>query len=355
MKLLIDIGHPGHVHLFRPLAQKLISEGDQVYFTCREKEFEKELLQAAGLPFTAIGKKRKSLMGKTLAMFRFTLNLWMVAIGFKPDMLLSHGSPYAAWCSFLVRKPHIALEDTGNMEQVRLYLPFTEYVLTSTAFHKKLGIKQLFYSGYHELAYLHPNQFKPDPGIRKVLGLEHGEKYVLLRFISWNATHDVGVTGLDLEKKLEIVDALKRRVRVFISSEGPLPKSLESLRIQIAPEKMHDVLSHAQFLFGESGTMTSEAGVLGTPAIQISGLPKGAMGTLQEQEDYGLVKVYSSYQPEILSELLSILDSDTSIYEARREKMLNEKADLTEILAWFIRGFPNSAEQMKQNKWIVQH
>jgi len=203
-------------------------------------------------------------------------------------------------------------------------------------------------------SYLHPNRFKTNPDIRRTLWLAHGEKYVVLRFISWNATHDVGVTGLDLQKKLEIVDALKKRVRVFISSEGRLPETLEDLRIQIAPEQMHDVLSQAHFLFGESGTMTSEAGVLGTPAIQISGLPKGAMGTLQEQEDYGLVKVYSRYQPEILSELLSILESDASVYEDRRDKMLKEKADLTEIMAWFIRGFPDSAEAMKQDKWILK-
>jgi len=190
LKLLIDIGHPGHVHLFRPLAQKLISEGDQVFFTCREKEFEKELLSAADLPFIPIGQKKKSLTGKVLAMFRFTFKLWRVAIRFKPDMLLSHGTPYAGWCAFLIRKPHIALEDTGNMEQVRLYLPFTRYILTSTAFHKQLGKKQLLYSSYHDLSYPHPNRFKPNPDIRTTLGLAHAEKNAVLRVISWTVKQD---------------------------------------------------------------------------------------------------------------------------------------------------------------------
>ena len=32
MKILIDIGHPGHVHLFRPFAQEMIKKGIKFYF-----------------------------------------------------------------------------------------------------------------------------------------------------------------------------------------------------------------------------------------------------------------------------------------------------------------------------------
>ena len=37
MRLLIDILHPAHVHVFRNLAHELTERGHQVRFTLREK------------------------------------------------------------------------------------------------------------------------------------------------------------------------------------------------------------------------------------------------------------------------------------------------------------------------------
>ena len=52
MRVLIDIGHPAHVHLFRNMALELMKEGSVVLFTCREKEFEKELLEEWAKKYT---------------------------------------------------------------------------------------------------------------------------------------------------------------------------------------------------------------------------------------------------------------------------------------------------------------
>ena len=64
MRILIDIGHPGHVHLFRPFAQEMIKRGHKILFTCREKEFEIELLEATGFDYKSFGKKFKTTAGK---------------------------------------------------------------------------------------------------------------------------------------------------------------------------------------------------------------------------------------------------------------------------------------------------
>ena len=44
MRILIDIGHPAHVHLFKNFAWQMQEKGHKVLFTCREKEFEIDLL-----------------------------------------------------------------------------------------------------------------------------------------------------------------------------------------------------------------------------------------------------------------------------------------------------------------------
>ena len=185
MKILIDIGHPGHVHLFRNFAHDFLEKGHGVLFTVREKEHEIELLRYENLPFIKIGCHHVSRPGKIIGLIWFNLRILFISLKFKPDIYLSHGSVYTLLASLLLRKPNIALEDTGNSEQVRLYLPFTRAVLTSTSFPFRYGAKQVFYNGYHELAYLHPDYFSPDPGIVKELGLAEGEKYFIVRFVAW--------------------------------------------------------------------------------------------------------------------------------------------------------------------------
>ena len=39
MNILIDIGHPAHVHMFHCFAIEMQKSGHQVLFTCRDKEF----------------------------------------------------------------------------------------------------------------------------------------------------------------------------------------------------------------------------------------------------------------------------------------------------------------------------
>ena len=58
MNVLIDIGHPAHVHMFRCFAHEMIGRGHQVLFTIRDKEFEKKLLDAEGLPYVNLGRKK---------------------------------------------------------------------------------------------------------------------------------------------------------------------------------------------------------------------------------------------------------------------------------------------------------
>jgi hypothetical protein len=338
MRILIDIGHPAHIHLFKFFVRKMILKGHQVHFTVRHKEFELMLLEHEGFSYSDFGVHYKSKPGKAFGLIKFTFLIITNSLKFKPDIFLSHGSIYNAIASFFLRKPNISLEDTGNYEQVKLYLPFTKFVLTSTYFQENYGSKQVKYPGFHELAYLHPNYFKPNTNIKSILGVEEDRKIVVIRFVAWAATHDNNIKGLSEQNKLEIVNSLSKYAKVFISSESELPDSLEQFRLKTSPELIHQVLANADLLFGESGTMTSESAVLGTPAIQISGLPIGSMGVLAKQEEYGLVNVFEKYDQNVLNLAVSFLsEKDKKRNNLRlRDKMLKENIDLTSFLVDFI-------------------
>ena len=70
MKILIDIGHPAHVHYFRNLYKILTKKGDKVLVVSREKDVAINLLKEFEIPFINRGGGSNSTLGKLLYMIR---------------------------------------------------------------------------------------------------------------------------------------------------------------------------------------------------------------------------------------------------------------------------------------------
>ena len=352
MKLLIDIGHPAHIHYWRNFAEIMIEHGNEVLFTTRDKEITINLLQHYGFNFYNLGKPYKGFKNKVKGLVTFNYKLYKIARNFNPDIFLSAGSPYAAMVSKLMRKPHITLEDTFNFEQIKVYKPFTNVVLTGNYDHPSLGKKEIKYRGYQELAYLHPNNFNSDKTILDELGVDENQKYVILRFVSWQATHDVGHKGISLENKIKAVREFEKYARVFISSEAELPEELNAYKININPDRMHDALAFASLVMGESFTMLSEAAILGTPAILIH--DTNCYYLQEQQNKFGLTFNFTESENDQLKaiekgvEILS-LPNVKQEWNKRKDEMLKEKIDVTAFLVWFVKNYPSSAATMKVN------
>jgi hypothetical protein len=322
--------------------------GNEVFFTTREKEFEIDLLTKYGFEFASFGKKYKSTLGKIFGLFQFDFKMLLAAIRFKPDIFFSHGSMYAAQIAWLLKKTHISFEDTGNPEQVRLYKPFTKVILTSDVFPFSYAEKQIRHKGHHEIAYLYPKYFTPRNDIFKFLQITSDTKYAILRFVSWNASHDKGQKGIDITTKYEIINLLRKKgLRIFISSESELPTDLKQYQLNISPDKMHDVLYFADIFIGEGATMAMEAGVLGTPSIYIN---SSGGSNCQDLEQYDLVYNFSKTDG-LLDKINELIDGKVprSYYREKREELLNNKIDVTAFMVWFINDYPNSVKIMKDN------
>ncbi len=348
MNILIDIGHPAHVHLFKNFARRMQERGHKILFTARDKEYEIYLLSKYGFDFKSFGKHYKTLKGKLWGLCKFNIQLLAVALKFKPDMFVSHGSPYAAQVSWLLRKPHISLEDTGNMEQIRIYRPFTNVILAPDVLKKQLGPKEIRYNGYHELAYLLPDYFQPDGSIYQLLGIPAGQRYCILRFVSWWATHDKGQSGLTYQYKKDLVAELSKHIKVFISSEKELDPEFASYQIKIPPEKMHDALAFADLYIGEGATMASEAAVLGTPAIYINSI---SGGYTEDQERFGLTFNFRTCSG-VKEKALDIVCNKNSKeeWQKRRFAMLSSKIDVTAFISWFVENYPQSEDTVRKTR-----
>jgi predicted glycosyltransferase len=347
MKILIDIGHPAHVHYYKNFAWEMQKKGHKVFFTTVEKEFEPYLLEKFGFNFKKIRKHRKGLAGKIMELILSDFRLLFYSFKIKPDMFLGAGSISAAHVAFLLGKPFIQLEDTGNMEQIRLYRPFTTLILTPDVLQKNLGKKQFRYKGYQEICYLHPDYYKPDHEIYKYLGIPEESKFALLRFVSWNASHDKGQKGISYETKRKIVDLLEKHMHVFISSESDLPDEFQRFKIRIMPHQMHDVLYYADIFIGEGATMASEAGLLGTPSFYINSIK---ICYNLDQESYGTVFNFN-IDDGVIEKVKVILKINNvkSEWKLKSEKIFQDKINVTAFLIWFVENYPGSLKTLKND------
>jgi len=352
MKVLIDINHPAHVHLFRNVAHELVSKGHEVFFSTRRKEISHLLLERYELPFTVLGKHYKSLLGKLWGIIKYDVLLSFVALKFRPDMFLSMGSIYNSHVSFLFRKPNILLQDTENAKlQHKLSYPFANLILTPKCYKDDIGEKQFRYDGYHELAYLHPNRFSPDPSVLKKLGVKQGEIYTIMRFVSWNANHDINHTGLTDENKVRAVKECAAYGKVFITSEGDLPNEIKQYQIKLPIEQIHHVIAFSSLLYGESATMASEAAMLGVPSIFLDNDGRGYTDELEKE--FGIVFNYTESeadQKRSIDKAIEVLSTRNSeVWEKKKSNLLSSRIDVTAFLTWLIEGYPGTKAELFSN------
>jgi len=307
--------------------------------TASEKEVSLKLLDSYGLEYANLGNYGDTIAKKILNIPIMDLKMYETVKGFKPDIFLGLGSIRAAHASFLLRKKCILLEDTeSSLEQIILYLPFVNIVFSPQNFKRDLGNKQVRFNGFKELAYLHPNYYKPSTAILDELGLSSHDRYVVLRFVSWNATHDIGRHGI--RDRSRFVEELEKYGRVLITSEGPLERKLSDHKVSIPPEKMHDLLYHAALYAGEGGTMATEAALLGTPSVYVSSLASLLGNFIELEKKYGLLYCYDDGD-KALEKSARLLQEKGIKEEWKRKKdiLINDKIDVTAFLVEFIENY----------------
>ncbi|MCB0194939.1 MAG: DUF354 domain-containing protein [Anaerolineae bacterium] len=331
MRILIDIGHPAHVHFFKHAIWQLQERGDEVLISARDKDVTLALLDEYDFEYqilSAIGNGR-------LGMYKeFLWREWaliQLIRKFAPDVVTAVGGVFIAPACKLLNKPSIVFTDTEHVSIDRyLTYPLASVICTPTSFKKELGSSHLRYQGFQELAYLHPKYFQPDPKILEELGVTENEPYILVRFVTWKASHDVGHHGFSEPLKHEVLASLSKYGRIFITSEGTLPSAFEPYRINLSPSKIHHALAYASLYIGEGATMATEAGLLGTPSIYTSSLV-GTMGNFEVlMHTHNLV--YSYQDPrEALQSAVSILEKPEVQIEwrRRRDKLLADTIDVT--------------------------
>ena len=354
MNILVDIGHPAHVHLLRYTAQELKNKGHQVFYSVRHMPVAIRLMEQYGMtPYLDLGDKKDSLFGKAqtvieqdVKVLRFVMKN-KIDIGLSSGIVLSHVSKLSSMCSFNFDDD----DDAAEKMVVKYCHPYTDVVFTPECIRRKTD-RTLYYAGTHELAYLHPNRFVPDPTVLKRAGLKEGDRFFVMRFVAFKGHHDVGQEGLSLEQKQRLIDLLKPYGRVIITSERQIESEFEAYRLPVPPEDIHSLMAYASMFLGDSQTMTSEAAILGVPAMKCNTFAGKLSVPNEMEEKYGLCYAYQPYDFDKFYEHVRRLleDPNTKLeWGKKRERFLQDKIDVTAFFTWFIENYPKSQKIMKEN------
>lgn len=304
MNVLIEIGHPAHVHFFRDAIAKLPSLGHSVAVVSRNKDITNRLLEREGIAFECFSAPARSLPG----LMRELSGRW-----WKTGRLIRRQSvDLAVSISGITTSLPARLQSTRNLVFTdtedatlsnRIAFPFADTIWTPNFFLKSLGRKHRRYPGLHELAYLQDFDFAAAARTRVEMGLP--EEYFFLRIVANDALHDRSIQGLRVEDLRSLIAFLRPRGEVFLSSESPLPADLEKYRTRFPIEKVHAVMAGARAFIGESPTMAVESSLLGTPAALISQRYPRLGNMVGLEREFDLLRCFAAWEKFRVEEFLS--------------------------------------------------
>ncbi|MFC3958286.1 DUF354 domain-containing protein [Halovivax cerinus] len=337
MRCIVTIQHPAHVHFFRHAIGELEADGHEVFVFARENDLAVPLLEAYDIPHEVLAGPQDSLVSLAAVQARYEWRLLRRARRLDPDVMTAIGGVAVSHVAALVGARSVVFVDNEGVWSHRLVAPFADVIATPSTFEGDFGDGHVRYDGYQELAYLHPDRFEPSPETLRAYGVDPDERYFFCRFRTWDALHDVGQGGLSPAGKRELVARFSERGSVYISSSDSLPADLEPHRAPVPPTAVHDLLYFADCYAGDSGTMATEAALLGTPAVRIQSFAEDADTDMSNfvvmEREYDLMRSTADEDVAIaLADELSADESASDRWRRRRNRALTDLADGTDVV-----------------------
>lgn len=353
MRILIDIGHPAHVHLFKYIYSELIKNGHTLFVSVRDIPIAKHLLKVYEMPFIDLGPKRDSKIGKAITVILQDFKLYSFVKKNKIDIGLSSGI-VLAHISKLTKMKSVMFDDDDDKAEplvVKYGHPFADVVFTPSPISRE-SKKSISYLGTHELAYLHPNRFIPDRSVIEKIGIKKDDKYFLLRFVAFKGHHDGGHYGINIEQKRKIIQLLLKYGKVFITSERAIEPELEKYRLPVMPEEIHSLMYYSSLFIGDSQSMISEAAIMGVPALKCNTFAGQLSVPNELEQKYGLCYAYHPNDFDQFYKHIQRILEDNNVKKEwleKQKRFFEDKIDVTAFLVWFIENYPQSEDIMRKN------
>jgi predicted glycosyltransferase len=289
-KIWIDFDNSPHVPLFLPIIEELKKKGYEVFLTARNSYQVCELLRLHNISCPIVGRHYgKKWILKFLGTALRALQLLPLVMREKPGVAVSHGSRAQILVSSLLGITNVLMFDYEFTNTTKFLHPdwtFVPEVIPDDRVHQKLD-RVLRYPGLKEDVYA--SRLKPDPNVRKLLGIREGELIVTVRPPATEAHYHNPEGEQFLAATLQyLLDQPGGRV-VMLPRNGNQESSLRSSwarAIQeqriIIPGQALDGLNliwNSDLVISGGGTMNREAAALGVPVFSIF---RGRMGAVDQ-------------------------------------------------------------------------
>jgi hypothetical protein len=345
LNILLELGHPAHVHFFLRSLKQLEAAGHRMVIVTRNKEITNALLERLGIPFICLSEPASGIVALAGELGRRWWGISRLIRRERIEVAASISGISTSLPSRLCGIPNVTFTDTEDAGlSNRVAFPFTDVIYTPRFFLRDLGRKHVRYHGLHELAYLQGFDFEEARRVRAGLGLP--ERYSIIRLVAHDALHDRDVHGLREAEVERLIAQFRPQGEVFVTSQAELPERLRSYRLQTPIEKVHAVLAGASIFVGESPTMAVESGLLGTPAYLVSGRVHRLGNMIGLERDYSLLRNLASWQ-----ELARALPPGSDLprlgaeWQERAERYRHETTNMADFISRAILEAPGLSQK----------
>lgn len=277
-----DFENAPHVWILKEIINSFQKEGIETLITARDFSVTLGLSEHLGIKLDKVSrcKNYKAKFGKLYGVLSRGIELvnYLSKQEIKPVLAVSHGSRSQAFAAFLLKIPVISLDDyeysakSFNFFVDKLLTPFPIPKEEWGKFHKKVihypGLKEELYL-WNESNYLDSNSnqgfadkinvvFRPEGRFTHYSSIKSREMQdSLMKYFSKVKGLHIILLARDKIQETEIEKIfLKEKI------EYSIPRNILN-----GPQLMF----HADLVIGGGGTMTREAGILGTPSYSFFG------------------------------------------------------------------------------------
>ena len=321
LRYLFYIVHPSKYHLFKNTINELRSTNHTVDLIINTKDVLENLIVSEGWEYTNIFPKGRNISKKPSIIksaFKFIITIFRIEkylfknqrydLFVTDDSLVING--------WVRRIPTYIFNDndiqTIKINKILFY--FAQKIISPQSTDLgNFNNKTISFNGNKAMAHLHPSYFTPLPKS------ENHIDYCIIRLSRLNATHDTndnyGIMDNDLN---DIYDMIDDKYKIIIISERELPLNYHEYIFDGNPNDLPNLLYHSSFLISDSGTMATEAAILGVPNILINKLAKD-IGVHQELHNEGLQFYFDK-----ISDSLSMINEFILNKDIKSEFMKNK-------------------------------
>jgi len=359
MKFLFYLVHPAKFQFHKEQIKALRYKGHSVDIIINSKDVLEDLLIEENWEFTNLfpeGRKIKGVhvyIAALISIFKTIFRLCKYTKGKKYDLFVGD---LLTILGRMKRVPSLYPTDDviRQVPEQSIFLFTCNHIIAPSI--TELGYfnkKKINYDGYKALSYLHPNVFTPS--IELIDKKYWNKRMFIIRCTGFKATHDIGRNGIDNIVLQKIVDLLKDRGEIIISSERVLPDHLKQYQFQGRKNDIFHYMAFTDIFIGDSVSMSTEAALLGTPVVEYDDYWFEMEQLLELQYKYQLVNLF---QPPNISPMLGkineIINSPNykETIKKRRDALIEEKIDVSCFLTWLMENYPNSYKEYKKLPFV---